>query len=214
MEKPNNIIQLTHYIEQQKKVVPSDFYAVPTSMDDYKILSKRFVAFAIDNFFILSIWVAINIAYSTFIQSFYFFLNIKQQMLLASRDLPINFIVTMTVFWAYFVFCHYTLEGKTIGKMVMRLRTIKDDFIFDPEIMEFGPSLTNSIRRAFGYFICYFSFGTFFSFSFFSEDQRGVPDYYSSTRTVTDEWVGGMLQHKQYQSEIIYISLRSIKQVS
>lgn len=214
MKKQNNLIQLSHYIEQRKKIVPIDFYAQAQSIENQKILTKRFWAFTIDILSILLIKTAIDISYTVFIKNFYFFLSIKQQNHLAFGNLPLQWSVTMIIFWTYFVFCHYTLEGKTFGKMFMKLRTINDEFIFNQEVQDYTPSLSCALRRTFGYFVCYISFGTFFSFSFFSEDQRGVPDYFSGTRTVSDEWLFGMIHHKQYQSQVINISIRSLQNVA
>lgn len=214
MNKQNNIIQLSHYIEQEKKIVPIDFYAQINSLKHENILSKRFIAFSIDFFAVMLIKYAIDLSYALFIQNFYFFLDIKQQYFLSLGSMPFHLAIALVIFWTYSVFCTYTLEGSTFGKYAMKLRTINDDFIFTPEIKDFTPSIKSSLRRTFGYFVCFLSFGTFFSFSLFSEDQRGIPDYFSGTRTVSNEWLDGMVQYKEYDQEVINISIRSLKQVA
>ncbi len=58
--------------------------------------------------------------------------------------------------------------------------------------------------------MCYLSFGTFFIFNFSSEDKRGLPDYLSNSRTVSDDWLKSMLEKKQYEAEVVSIDIRSL----
>lgn len=208
----NNIINLHTYIKNKRKINSIDCFSI--AITNEKILAKRISAFVIDLFTIILLKTAIDVSYAIFLNNFYFFLNLQQQNTLSSGNLPMHWTITMIIFWTYFIYCHYTLEGKTFGKMAMKIRTINDEFIFIQKFKDYTPTLKMAFRRTLGYFVCYLSFGTFFGFSFFSEDQRGVPDYFSSSRTVSDEWLHSMINFKEYQAEIIYIDIKSLKKVA
>jgi uncharacterized RDD family membrane protein YckC len=210
MNEQDNVISLYDHLKKNETVNPINHFNPYRALDSERNLSKRVMAFAIDMTTIVLFKTAIDVAYGLFIKNFYFVLNIDQQNHLTFGHWGLQWSVTMVVFWTYFIYSHYTLEGKTVGKMVMGLRTINDEFVFNKEQLDYTPSVRQALRRTFGYFICYISFGTFFSFPFFSEDQRGIPDYFSATRTVSDEWLKGMIEYKQYESEVIRIDLETL----
>lgn len=211
----NNIVSLVDHINKKEKVTSLTSLADPSKLKkSERILFRRFAAFAIDIMSIIVIKTAIYVAYGTFIQSFLFMLSPKQQINLINGNTALEWCVTMLLFSTYFVFSHYSLEGKSIGKKVMKITTINDKYLFTLSDKDHTPSLRAAFRRSFGYFVCYLSFGTFFGFSLFSEDKRGVPDYLSQTRTVSDEWLNSMKKFKEFESETIQIDINSLPQAA
>ena len=118
--------------------------------------------------------------------------------------------VFMTVYYSYFLFCSFVLEGKTVGKMVFALRVINDHFIHDVDEKNYKLTLSQAAKRAFGYLTCYLTFGIFFIFNFASEDKRGLADYISSSRTVSDRWLKEMIEYKLHQREQLSIEISSL----
>lgn len=214
MNEQNNIVSLHQHALNKKKINPFDYHSEYVKLENDKIFSKRLFAFGIDMATVVTINTAINSAYALFISNFYFVLTNNQQDHLIFGHWGLQWSVTMTIFWTYFIFCNYTLEGKTFGKMAMKIRTIDDQFLFNKSQMDYTPSIRQSLKRTFGYFVCYISFGTFFSFPLFSEDKRGVPDFFSQTRSVSDEWLDGMLAHKKFESDVILINISSLEEAA
>ena len=214
MDQKNNIISLYDYAQTKNKIKTLEYYNPYYKLETDTIFSKRVWSFVIDMAVIIVLKSAIDVAYALFIKNFYFILNLEQQNFLSFGHWGLQWSVTMSIFWTYFIYCHYTLEGKTFGKMAMKLRTINDKFLHQRDYEDYTPTLKQSLKRTFGYFACYISFGTFFSFPLFSEDKRGIPDYLSSTRTVSDEWLKGMIDYKAYDSEQLYIDTASLDEAA
>src|SRR5690606_1696743 len=128
----------------------------------------------VDFSLILTLKLLCTVGYGAFLESYFYMMHDSQVGTLLIGDFGLHLSVTMLLYFSYFVFCNYTLEGKTLGKAIFGLRTINDGFVFDKQLMDSSMDLSQSIRRSFGYLLCYLSFGTFFSFSFFSEDKRGL----------------------------------------
>ena len=47
-----------------------------------------------------------------------------------------------------------------------------------------------------------------------SEDNRGVPDYFSQTRTVSNEWFEAMLSYKRSNKEEVKIDIIALDQAA
>lgn len=214
MDEKKNIISLYDYVQNKTTVTPFEQYNSFKKLEVDNIFSKRVWAFIIDMMTIIVMKSAIDVAYALFIRNFYFVLNIDQQNYLSFGHWGLQWSVTMSIFLTYFIYCHYSLEGKTFGKMAMKIRTINDKFLQQQDYMDYTPTLRQALQRTLGYFVCYISFGTFFSFPLFSEDKRGVPDYLSSTRTVSDEWLKGMMDYKTYDSHQIFIDTASLDEAA
>jgi uncharacterized RDD family membrane protein YckC len=125
-------------------------------------------------------------------------------------NLVLHAVIFVAIYWSYFLYTTYVLDGKTLGKMTMGLRIINENFLQDFDQLDYKISLQNSLRRSMGYLICYLSFGTFFIFNFSSEDKRGLPDYLSGSRTVSDNWLNQMLEKKQYSTEQVTIDIQAL----
>lgn len=213
--KNNNIIQLVDHISSKEEV--STFNPVDIGyfkIENDKITQKRIYSFIIDFSVVMLINAAVHVAYSLFIKNFMFILNVKQQGHLITNNLPVQLSIFMLIYTTYFFYSMYALNGQTIGKMVYKLTTISDEFAFDETVNTYSPTLSQAWRRTFGYLACYLSFGTFFLFSFMSEDKRGAPDYFSQTRTVSNEWLDGMVAYKNITHQEVKIAINSLEKAA
>lgn len=213
--KQNNVIQLVDHINSKEEV--STFNAADIGyfkIENDKITQKRIYSFLIDFSVVMLMNAAVHVSYSLFVKNFMFVLNMKQQSYLISNNLPVQISIFMLIYTTYFFYSMFVLNGQTVGKMVYKLKAVSDDFIFDEENMQYDLSASQAWRRTFGYLACYLSFGTFFLFSFMSEDKRGAPDYFSQTRTVSKKWLDGMLAYKQLPHEEVKIDITSLDRVA
>ena len=214
-ENLNNIISLTDHLNQKmgvKTFDPADIGYF--KIEDDKILQRRFYSFIVDFCIIMLLNTAISVSYSIFIKNFFYLLNIEQQTYLTSSNFMVQISIFMLVYTTYFFYSMYVLNGQTVGKMTFKLTTIKDSFIFGENTIEFAPTLSEAWRRTVAYLTCYLSFGTFFILTFMSEDKRGLPDYFSSTRTVSNEWLEGKIAYNQYSHEEVRIDISSLNRAA
>lgn len=209
MENENKVVYLTDYIATNQTIstVPKKVNLI----DPKGHLIKRIVSFGIDLVAIGLIKMSLHGAYAVFINQFLSPLNFKQRAALINGNLLLHVTIFIAIYTAYFLYSSFVMEGKTLGKMTMGLRVINEGFVQDSSQMSYNLSLKNSVRRSMGYLLCYLSFGTFFVFNFSSEDRRGLPDYLSGSRTVSDEWLQSMLEHKQFDAEVINIDIKSLQ---
>lgn len=209
MEKENKVVYLTDYIETNQKI--KTLSSKIELIEPQGHLFKRIIAFGVDIAAIGLIKMSLQGAYAIFINQFFSPLNFQQRAGLINGNLFLHAVIFVAIYTTYFLYSSFVLDGKTLGKFTMGLRVVDEGFIQDLEQMTYNISLKNSFRRSMGYLLCYLSFGTFFVFNFSSEDRRGLPDYLSSSRTVSDEWLKNMLEHKQYSAEQINIDIQSLE---
>lgn len=213
MRDENNIIYLTDYLEDSHKIVTSEhgqqqFSALkPTSA-----LTKRGIALLLDLAAMGVIYAMLFNGYAIFVSEFLSPLTYGSRFNLLQGDSLLALAVFLPLYFSYFLYCTFVMNGKTLGKMATGLRVIKEDFIHDQGLYDYQLSLADAFQRASGYLLCYLSFGLFFIFNFASEDRRGLPDYLSSSRTVTDAWLQQMLAHKQTQEEQLIIDISQLDQ--
>ena len=77
---------------------------------------KRFLAFLID--------VILVHFYTLF---FYFSLKERDYPFLPKEDLITFYIDFVFSFWTYLIFCYRFLKGKTVGKLLFKIRVISED---------------------------------------------------------------------------------------
>lgn len=211
-EENKNLLFLPNVIATEKRINTfQGMRELSKKFQIYPSLWKKVVAFGIDFSTILAIQMWINFCYATFLDTYLFMLSTTQKAVLYEGSLTIQVSVLLTIYLSYFIFCNYTLEGKTLGKKIMKLRSISDDFIFDGKAKNASMTLSQAVKRSFALVVCYLSFGTFFTFSFFSEDKRGLQDISSGTRTVTDDWLNAIQEQRAYQADLIFIDIKSLK---
>jgi len=211
MNDDNNVIHLSEHIQNNKKIDDVNLY------ENIKLLKKpqsnivnRTVAFAVDFMIVLFINSSIHAAYALFVNQFLYPLDDKAKLLLLTSNTTLQMSIFLFLFGAYFLYSGVVLNGKTFGKTIMKLSIINEAFVINHIHSDHQITMTQSFQRTLGYLLCYFSFGAFFIFNFASEDQRGLSDYLSGTRTVDDEWLKLMLEHKEYAAEEVSIDIRSL----
>jgi uncharacterized RDD family membrane protein YckC len=206
-----NVIDLAQFA-QKKAAIPTfnPHEAQYIDIKKDKISQRRIYSFIVDFAIISVINTSIHVTYSLFVQNFFLLFNETQKAELVQNNLPLQVSVFILIYTTYFLYGMFVLNGQTPGKMLFKLRTIKDDFIYNEQELNHALNLSSAWRRSFGYLMCYSSFGTFFLFSLMSEDKRGFPDYFSNSRTVSEEWLGAMLAYKQYSHEEIRIDISSL----
>jgi len=207
----NNIIKLVDYTNSKKDIQtinPFDIESIDLSKES--ITQKRIYSFMVDFAFIMVMNTAVHTSYSIFVNEFYAPISstLKTQLMQTNSGLQVG--VFMLLYMSYFFYSMYVLNGKTLGKMVFKLKTVSNDYIYEEDELESNLEIRQSFRRSFGYLTYFLSFGTFFIFSLLSEDKRGIPDYFSGTRTVSNEWYEAMKSYKQYDHEEVRININSL----
>ena len=212
MKDENKVVYLTDYIESKELITTVPRESTPLNLSDPKShLAKRGVAFAVDMLLVGVVKTGIHGAYALYVNEFLAPLSYSKKMSLIEGNLLMHGAIFISIFFAYFLYSTLILEGKTVGKMAMGLRVINESFFLNQEEMDYKLSLPNALRRSLGYVLCYLSFGTFFIFNFSSEDKRGLPDYLSNSRTVSDEWLKQSLEHREYAKEQVYIDVKTLE---
>ena len=86
----------------------------------------------------------------------------------------LNILISMIVFFSYFLFCYFTGNGQTIGKRIFELRAI--NLNSGGEL-----SLKSSLLRALGHFFSYTFYGIPYLISFLRKDQKSPVELCSHT---------------------------------
>lgn len=215
MEKENNTIHLAQYINNQRELTPSEtglsrkFKKVPDTN-----LIKRGIAFCVDIFTIIVLKTVIDSGYILFVSQFLSPLAQDVQGTLTQTTIFMQLSIFLTLYCSYFLYCTYVLEGKTLGKMTMKLTIISEDFIYNHNDYSHKMTFNQALKRSLGYLLCYMSMGTFFIFNFSSEDKRGLSDFLSGSRTVSDDWLNHMLDYKKNSLEELRIDVDSLERAA
>lgn len=211
MNEKNNVINLLDYANTKKELKPfngtsSDFQSQKPAAN----LVARGAAFFLDIAAIGLIKSSVDAAYYLFISEFLGVFNKSAIIMKTQQNIPLQILSYLLVFSAYFFFTNFVLEGKTLGKKVMGLTIIPESFVTVEDDQNISLNFKQCFYRVLGYNLCYLSFGTFFIFNFSSEDKRGLADYLSGTRTVTDEWLFEMQDLKESAKEVVIIDIQSL----
>lgn len=215
MKNEENIIYLSDYVKNTEKVkiidqLDKDFSAINPKTH----LIKRGLALVIDLCTIGLLNVGLHNGYALFVSEFLKPLNYESQLHLIQGNLSLSIGIFLVTYFTYFFYCTFILSGKTLGKIALGLKVIKEDFVHNMQDNSYELDLKDSFHRAAGYLLCYLSFGVFFVFNFASEDKRGLPDYLSNSRTVSDAWLKQMLEYKVSQQEHITINISELKRAA
>lgn len=207
----NKVTYLADYISQKKSIVTLERqYETVNLIRPRPMLFKRSIALMLDIVSISLIKMLLHTSYALFVGHFLGPLSYSQKSFLTQANPVIHISTFVLIYYSYFLFCTYILDGKTLGKLAMGLRVVKESYIRDPEEQNICLDLRDCFRRATGYLLCYLSFGTFFIFNFSSEDKRGLADYLSQSRTVSDHWLKEMQDFKTHQTQQVFIDVQSL----
>ncbi len=213
--KENNVISLATHIS---KKTPIDTFQVDDlgafSIDKERIGLRRAFAFGCDFFLIMTMTNMAVSSYAIFVKEFLQPMNMLQKTQMMGSVWALGLGVAGVIAFTYFFYCNYFLNGKTAGSHLMKLTTIDDSYPFVDEQDHHAPSASQCAKRTMGYMACYFSFGLFFFFTYLNEEKRGVPDFVSGTRVVSDEWLKGFKSHKALHKEHVRININSLDRVA
>jgi uncharacterized RDD family membrane protein YckC len=211
----NNVISLVSHLEKNSNVeTVNEFDIKPIDIANENITQRRIYSFLVDFSTILVINTAIHTSYAVFVSEFYSALNVQVKTQMIGGNFGLQAGVFLMAYMTYFFYSMFVLNGQTFGKKVFKLHTIDDNYIFEEDSSQFTLGARQAFRRSFGYLTCYLSFGSFFVFSLLSEDNRGIPDYFSGSRTVSAEWLEGMKAYKQYEHDEVRIDITSLDKVA
>jgi uncharacterized RDD family membrane protein YckC len=215
MNNENKVVHLVDYIEQNKKIesVSAD-KLIPILGQPGPLLLKRGLAFMVDMMAIALLKTSLDAGYGLFINQYLSPFNSATKYGLTQSNIALHLSVFVMVFLGYFLFTTAVMNGKTLGKLVMKLTIINELFVQNHFEESHELSYSQVFQRSIGYVLCYLSFGTFFVFNFSSEDRRGLSDYLSNTRTVNDEWLSQMLEHKEFSAQEVQIDIASLDQAA
>ncbi len=214
MENSNKIIYLADYIQNQTSIQTLKNRSALSLKKPQSHLLRKFTALALDFAAILLIKMSVDIAYAVFVNNFFLPVNFSHRAGIINGHQLIHLSVFTLIYFTYFFYTAYIFDGKTLGKMTMRLTVIDQSFLMNRHNKNYKISLAQAFKRAMGYLFCYFSFGTFFIFNFASEDHRGLADYLSSSRTVSDEWLNYAIESKEYDHQQLSIDISSLKKLA
>jgi uncharacterized RDD family membrane protein YckC len=213
--KENNVIILSEYIEAKKELQTFNNKEFEYfDIKDDKITLRRLAAFGADFFIILMLFNLIQVSYAAFVNNILVPLDFTQKSNLISGVTVVNVFVFALVYLTYFFFTNYIFSGKTLGKKWMAIKTINEDYIYFQNVKDYELNTSQSLRRAFGKFLCYISFGTFFILNLINEEKRGIADMISKTRVVSDEWFEAFEANKNHDLENVKIDINSLDRVA
>lgn len=164
--------------------------------DRQLLFRHRVYAFTFDMFMVGLTSKLVMLTYTNFLKNFFHQLRYQVQESIASGLPIIHFSVLMTVYFSYFFLSYYTSEGKTLGKMIFGLR------VYSPAKPQMQLELGESFRRTLGYLFCYATGLFLFALPMLRKDRRGLPDFFSNTEVVFEEFFEAHILSKKDQADI------------
>ncbi|MCO4754014.1 MAG: RDD family protein [Bacteriovoracaceae bacterium] len=213
--KKNNVVKLVDFINAQKIPSTSDVEeldAFPLSKE--KIILRRMFAFLCDFVCILTLKNMLYFSYAMFVANFLLPLTSAQKSTMIKMGNGWEVAIFTVVFFSYFLYCNFSLGGRSLGSHLMKLNVIDEKYPFDSEQEVWQPSFMQALKRTLAYMACYMSFGTFFFLSLLHEEKKGIPDFFSATRVVSDEWLKGFQACKRVDQEQVRININSLEKAA
>ncbi len=138
-----------------------------------RILNMRTTAFLFDLVMVLIGDKLCMIYYTAFLENYFLTIPKAVQDYLFIRLNKLEIIIFAIIFWGYFTFCNFMMDGQTPGKVLLHLKVVNGDF---------SPlTFRQSLLRTLGQFVCYFSGSFLFLFPWFNKEQKGIADWLSGT---------------------------------
>jgi hypothetical protein len=179
------VINLKDYLH--KKIEPRNLVSKTQCLEARsENLYKRSFAFALDIFTVGLIKIGVTYTYASFLQFFIADLDFSQKYQLVKALNVMDPLITLSIFFGYFTFCFYALGGKTLGKKLMKLTVITNDYFHEPDKFDFKMSLKQALLRTTGYLASYLSLGILFALPFMRKDNKSLSEIFSKTMVLTD----------------------------
>lgn len=199
---------LIQEIQKEGKILPFPKNNFQENKGKQKLLlRKRTYAFLIDLYAIVLIKILMTLSYTSFFKAFFFQLPLGKQKAMLQNIQSVDLMLTPIVFFTYFLFSYFAGDGKTIGKLILKLSVASKDL--KPNYI---PNFKESFMRSFGYCLNYLSLGTLFLVPFFRKDGRGIPDMISKTSVYFDEDIKAFFSNNE--ENVISIDLSSLPEHS
>jgi len=158
------------------------------------IIYRRVFAFTIDLIAVDSLRHAFFVGHAIFVKTYFSFLTPKNKDQLLYNVFKIDFIVFILVFMAYFTVSTYLSQGKTLGKLLMKLKVVNypDLRMAQSENLKMhyqtkDTTFLQCFLRSLGQLISYLSLGALFFINFLRKDHRGLADFLSDSEVVNTQ---------------------------
>lgn len=155
-----------------------------TSKIKSELLKKRTYAFSLDMALVLFLNKAITLSYTNFLRTVFYQLAPQTQTKVLQSYSYVTLSTLWIVFWAYFVLSYYLGQGKTPGKLIFEIQT------FSKKTKD-GLTLTESLVRTMGHFVCVITGLFLFALPYLRKDQKSLADI------ISDTWVSTEAEEKQ-----------------
>lgn len=151
------------------------------------ILKLRTNAFLVDIVAITIITKTTIWTYGVFLKNFFSSVPQHFQNILLAKLPLLEILILLIIFWGYFTYCYYMMDGQSPGKVIFNLKVTNEQ----------NQPLTfkESLLRVFGYFLCYFSGAFLFLVPWLNKNQKGIPDWLSKTKVIM--WTEARASNKQ-----------------
>ena len=215
MNNGKKVIHLADYLNQELTIKDFDRYKPISRIEkNDPNLIKRACAFGFDLASIGFLKTLLHSSFLIFVGEFLSPFSYVLKKEISTPSIGIHVGLFALIYMSYFVLSGLFLDGNTLGKKIMGLKVINNNFSKDPTKHTHELSIKQIFQRSFGQLVCYLSFGTFFVFHFSSEDKRGLADFISNTKTVSNEWFELAQNYKEYDAEIITIDIETLEQAA
>jgi uncharacterized RDD family membrane protein YckC len=206
----NNVVDLKKYlakkVETNKLVQPQ---AWPIQLED--VSTKRALAFGIDVMIIGFIKIVFSLSYTHYLNSFFYNLNVFQQIEAVNQMRLLDISFTAFCFISYFTLTHYLMEGKTVGKKIMKLVAVNNNYLSLKNNWDNQLSLAQCFLRTSGYLAAYFTLGVLFCLPFLRKDKKSLSELFSSSTVISTSDFHRIFLAKSESNNVIEIDLEQIK---
>jgi uncharacterized RDD family membrane protein YckC len=205
----SNVIKIKDYLHkniESKKLTTAKVTNIWEQLSNRKEkLIKRSLALGIDIFSIGVIKVLLVFSYATFISTMLTGLDFSQRYQLHKGLEFFDYFLTLCVFIGYFTGSFFIFKGKTLGKKLMKLTTVKTSYIENHNQTNFELTFKQAWHRTAGYLACYLTLGSLFALPFFRDDQKSLAEILSHTTVISEEEMYQLFLEKNQAPEVVQI---------
>jgi hypothetical protein len=206
MSNTNNVVELKNYL---KKNIPSR-ELTKSLFEKFQASNcniKRIQAFSIDLFIVGMIKTSIDFAYALFLSTFFYNLDIFAQAELINNMQIFSLAQAVVVASAYSFLNYYLLSGRTIGKKMMKLTTVNNEYVENIDFWNNELSINQCIMRTLGYISSSALMGVMYAFPFMRSDRKSLSDMWSNSTVMTEADFHQLFLYKSEYRESLYIEM-------
>jgi hypothetical protein len=206
MNTTNNVVELKNYLKRNipsRELSKSLFEKFQPSNCNF----KRMQAFSIDIFIVGIIKISIDFAYATFLSTYFYNLDIFAQAELMNNMRIFSFAQAIVVASAYSFLNYYLMNGRTIGKKMMKLTTVNNEYVENIDFWNNELSAQQCIMRTLGYISSSALMGVMYAFPFMRSDRKSLSDLWSKSTVMTEADFHQLFLYKSEYRESLYIEM-------